>query len=158
MANVLGESIKRVEDPRFIQGKGRYVANLTLPGMAHVAIKRSPYAHAVIKQIDASAAMALKGVVAVYTGQDLKDAGMGSLPCGFNPPNIKTAPHYALATDRVRYVGDGVAAVVAEDPYTAFDALELIEVDYEPLPVVVNGKKAAEAGAPQLHEEIPRQR
>ena len=155
MANVLGESVKRVEDPRFIQGKGRYVANLKLPGMVFVAIKRSPYAHATINRIDTSAALALPGVVAAYTGQDLKNAGIGSLPCGFNPPNIKTAPHYALATDRVRYVGDGVVAIVAEDPYTAFDALELVEVDYSPLPVVINAKKAAEAGAPQLHDEIP---
>ncbi len=155
MATSIGESVKRVEDPRFIQGKGRYVANLKLPGMVYVAIKRSPYAHAVIKRIDASAALALDGVVAAFTGQDLKDAGMGALPCGFNPPDIKVPPHYALATDKVRYVGDGVVAVVAEDPYTAFDALELIEVDYEPLPVVVNAKKATEAGAPQLHEEVP---
>jgi aerobic carbon-monoxide dehydrogenase large subunit len=155
MANVLGESIKRVEDPRFLQGKGRYVANLQLPGMVYVAIKRSPYAHAIIKGINANAAVALKGVIALYTGQDLIDGGMGSLPCGFNPPGIKTAPHYALAVDRVRYVGDGVAVVVAEDPYTAFDALEMIEVDYEPLPVVINAKKAAEANAPQLHDEIP---
>jgi carbon-monoxide dehydrogenase large subunit len=153
--NMLGESVRRVEDPRFLQGKGRYVANLKIPGMAHVAIKRSPYAHANIKSIDTSAALALDGVIAVYTGKDLLDAGIGSLPCGFNPPGIKTAPHYALATDRVRYVGDGVAAVVAEDPYTAFDALELIDVQYEPLPVVTNAKKAAEPGAPQLHDEIP---
>jgi carbon-monoxide dehydrogenase large subunit len=123
--------------------------------MVHVAIKRSPYAHATIKSINTSAAQALKGVVGVYTGEDLKAGGVGSLPCGFNPPDIKTAPHYALAIDRVRYVGDGVVAVAAEDPYTAFDALELIEVEYEPLPVVVNAKKAAEAGAPQLHDEIP---
>ncbi|MCC6453568.1 MAG: xanthine dehydrogenase family protein [Caldilineaceae bacterium] len=155
MAASIGESIKRVEDPRFLQGKGRYVANLQLPGMVYVAIKRSPYAHAHIRGINANAAVALKGVIALYTGQDLVDGGMGSLPCGFNPPGIKTAPHYALAVDRVRYVGDGVAVVVAEDPYTAFDALELIEVDYEPLPVVTNAKKAAEAGAPQLHDEIP---
>src|SRR5215203_83602 len=128
MTNKLGESIKRVEDPRFIQGKGRYVANLKLPGMVYVAIKRSPYAHANIKSIDASAALALKGVVAVYSGQDLIKAGIGSLPCGFNPPDIKTAPHYALATDRVRYVGDAIAAIVAEDPYTAFDALDLVDV------------------------------
>lgn len=155
MGQYLGESVKRVEDPRFIQGKGRYVANIKLPGMLSVAIKRSPYAHANIKSIDASAALALKGVVAVFTGQDLIKGGVGSLPCGFNPPDIKTAPHYALATDRVRYVGDGVAAVVAEDPYTAFDALELIDVSYEPLPVVVDAKKAAQPGAPLLHQEIP---
>jgi aerobic carbon-monoxide dehydrogenase large subunit len=155
MAKYLGESIRRVEDPRFMQGKGRYVANLKLPGMVYVAIKRSPYAHAVINSIDTNAALALPGVVAVYTGQDLKYAGMGSLPCGFNPPGIKTAPHWPLAIGKVRYVGDGVVAVVAEDPYTAFDALELIDVEYEPLPAVVNAKKATEEGAPQVHEEIP---
>jgi len=155
MGQVLGESVKRVEDPRFIQGKGRYVANLKLPGMLYVAIKRSPYAHANIKGIDASAALALKGVVAVYSGQDLIKAGIGSLPCGFNPPDIKTAPHYALATDRVRYVGDAVAAIVAEDPYTAFDALDLVDVSYEPLPVVVDAKNTTQPGAPQLHAEIP---
>ncbi|MEZ4709553.1 MAG: molybdopterin cofactor-binding domain-containing protein [Caldilineaceae bacterium] len=151
----VGESIKRVEDPRFIQGKGKYVANLSIPGMLHAAIKRSPHAHAVIKGIDTSKAEAMEGVVAVYVGQQLKDDGIGSLPCGFNPPDIKTAPHMPLAVDKVRHVGDGVAVVIAESPYIAYDALDLIDVDYEPLPAVIDPKKAAQAGAPQVHDEIP---
>ena len=155
MGNYMGQSIKRVEDPRFIQGKGKYVANLQLPGMLHVAIKRSPYAHAKIKGIDASAATALAGVVAVYTGKDLADSGVGSLPCGFNPPDIKAAPHMPLAIDKVRHVGDGVVAVVAESPYIAYDALDLIEVDYEPLPAIIDAKAATQPGAPQVHDEIP---
>ncbi|MCB0143451.1 MAG: xanthine dehydrogenase family protein molybdopterin-binding subunit, partial [Caldilineaceae bacterium] len=151
----IGESIKRVEDPRFIQGKGKYVANLSIPGMLHAAIKRSPYAHAVIKGIDTSKAEAMEGVVAVYVGQQMKDDGIGSLPCGFNPPDIKTAPHMPLAVDKVRHVGDGVAVVIAESPYIAYDALDLIDVDYEPLSAVIDPKKAAQPGAPQVHDEIP---
>lgn len=155
MGNYKGKSIKRVEDPRFIQGKGRYVANLSMPGMVHVAIKRSPYAHATINSIDTSAATALPGVVAVYTGQDLADAGVGSLPCGFTPPGIKTPPHPALAVGKVRHVGDGVAIVVAENAYIAHDAVDLIEVDYTPLPVVIDAKGAMDAGAPLVHDDVP---
>jgi carbon-monoxide dehydrogenase large subunit len=155
MGNYVGKSIKRVEDPRFIQGKGKYVANLHLPGMVHVAIKRSPYAHAKINSIDTSAAEALPGVVAVYTGQDLVDGGAGSLPCGFTPPGIKTPPHYPLAIDKVRHVGDGVVVVVAESSYVAADALDLIDVDYEPLPAVVNAKGAMDEGAPLVHDDVP---
>ncbi|MEZ4726170.1 MAG: xanthine dehydrogenase family protein molybdopterin-binding subunit [Caldilineaceae bacterium] len=155
MSGLVGKSIKRVEDPRFIQGKGKYVANLQIPGMLHAAIVRSPHAHAKIKGIDASAALAMPGVVAVYTGQDLADDGVGGLPCGFNPPGIKTAPHPALAMGKVRYVGDGVAVVIAESRYVAQDAAEAVQVDYEPLPAVVDAKKATDPGAPQLHDEIP---
>ncbi len=152
---LIGQSVKRVEDPRFIQGRGKYVANLQIPGMLHAAIVRSPHAHAQIKGIDATAALAMEGVVAVFTGKDLVDDGVGSLPCGFNPPNIKTAPHMALAVDKVRHVGDGVAVVIAESRYLAQDAAEAIQVDYEPLPAVIDAKKAAAPDAPQLHAEIP---
>lgn len=155
MSGLVGKSIKRVEDPRFIQGKGKYVANLQIPGMLYAAIVRSPHAHAKLNGIDASAALAMPGVVAVYTGQDLAADGVGGLPCGFNPPGIKTAPHPALAIGKVRHVGDGVAVVIAENRYLAQDAAEAIQVDYEPLPAVVDAKKAAEPGAPQVHEEIP---
>ncbi len=155
MSGAVGKSIKRVEDPRFIQGKGKYVANLKIPGMVHAAIVRSPHAHARIKNIDASAALAMDGVVAVYTGQDIAADGVGGLPCGFNPPDIKTAPHPALAVDRVRHVGDGVAVVIAEDRYVAQDAVDAVMVDYEPLPAVIDAKKATDAGAPQVHDEIP---
>ena len=114
MSNYVGKSIKRVEDPRFLQGKARYVANLSLPGMVHVAVKRSPHAHAIINIIDTSAAAALDGVVAVYTGQDLLDSGVGPLPCGFTPPDIKTPAHNSLAVDKVRHVGDGVETSVSD--------------------------------------------
>ncbi|MFZ0548104.1 MAG: xanthine dehydrogenase family protein molybdopterin-binding subunit [Candidatus Promineifilaceae bacterium] len=155
MGNYVGKSMKRVEDPRFIQGHGRYVANLHIPGMVHVAIKRSPHAHAKINAVHTEEAAALPGVVAVYTGQDLIDGGAGSIPCGFTPPGIKTPPHYAIAVDKVRHVGDGVAVVVAESAYIAYDALDLIEVDYEPLPAVVNAKAAMDEGAPLVHDDVP---
>lgn len=155
----VGESVKRVEDPRFIQGQGKFVANLQFPGMTYAAIKRSPYAHARIKNIDIEAASNLEGVIAVYTGQDLlkgvhSSAPCGVIPCGFVPPNTKVPTHYPLAVDEVNYEGDGVAVVVAESAYIAYDALDLIEVDYEPLPAVVDAKAAAQEGAPLVHNEI----
>jgi carbon-monoxide dehydrogenase large subunit len=155
MAKYVGKSMKRVEDPRFIQGRGKYVANLHMPGMVYVAIKRSPYAHAKINNINTDDAKALPGVVAVYTGQELVDGGAGSLPCGFTPPGIKLPPHYPLAIDKVRHVGDGVAVVVAESAYVANDALDLIDVDYDPLPAVVDAKATMDEGAAQVHEEVP---
>lgn len=155
MGNYVGKSMKRVEDPRFIQGQGRYVANLKIYGMTHAAIKRSPYPHAKINSINTAAAEALEGVIAVFTGKDLAAAGVNPIPCGFTPPGIKLPPHHALAIDRVRHVGDGVAVVIAESAYIAYDALDLIEVDYEPLPAVVDAKAAAQPGAPQVHDEVP---
>jgi carbon-monoxide dehydrogenase large subunit len=153
MGSYIGKSMKRVEDPRFIQGKGRYVANLTLPGMAYLAIKRSPYAHAKINHIDTSAAEALDGVLGVFTGQDLLNDGVGALPCGWQVPNIKIPVQYALQVDKVRHVGDRVAIVVAESPYIAYDALDLIEVDYDPLPAAIGAKATMEAGV-LVHDEI----
>jgi aerobic carbon-monoxide dehydrogenase large subunit len=155
MTTYVGQSVKRVEDPRFLQGQGKYVANIQLPGMAHLAIKRSPYAHAKINSIDTSAAAALEGVIAVYVGQDLIDGGVGPLPCGWNVPDIKVPERWPLMPDVVRHVGDGVAVVVAESPYIAYDALDLIEVDYEPLPAIVDAKKTTEETAPQLHADVP---
>jgi carbon-monoxide dehydrogenase large subunit len=156
MSNYMGKAMKRVEDPRFIQGQGKYVANLSLPGMAYAAVVRSPHAHATINSIDTSAAEALDGVVAVYTGQDLLDGGAGSLPCGFTPPDIKTPPHHPLAVDKVRHVGDGVAVVIAESPYIAEDALDLIHVDYDPLPAVIDARGAMDEGAPLVHDDVER--
>ena len=153
MAKYVGTAIKRREDPRFIQGHGSYVANLKLPGMAYLAIKRSPYAHAVIKSINTDKAKALPGVVAVFTGADTTD--LGNLPSGWNPPGIKVPVNRCLQTDKVRHVGDRVAMVVAESPYIAADALDLIEVDYEPLPAVTDARQAMEAGAPLLHDSVP---
>ncbi len=155
----VGKSVKRVEDPRFIQGQGKYVANLHISGMVYAAILHSPYAHAKIKSIDVEAARNLEGVVAVYTGRDLLEGTRfsgpcGAIPCGYVPPDTKVPVRHPLAIDKVNYVGDGVAVVVAESAYIAYDALDLIDVDYEPLPVVVDGKAAAQDGAPQIYDEI----
>jgi carbon-monoxide dehydrogenase large subunit len=154
----MGTSVKRVEDPRFLQGQGKYVANLSLPGMAYVAVKRSPLAHATIQGIDTSAAEALDGVIGVYTGQDLLDGGAsfacGSLPCGFTPPDIVTPSHNPVAVDKVRHVGDAIAVVVAESPYIAEDALDLIDADLDPLPVVVDARAAIDENAPLVHDDV----
>ena len=154
MSNHIGQPIRRFEDPRFIQGKGKYVANLNLPNMAYLAVKRSPHAHAVINGIDASAAEALEGVIAVYTGQALLADDIGPIPCGWQVPDIKMPTLNALTVDKVRHVGDRVAIVVAESAAIAEDALDLIEVDYDPLPAVVGPRKATEPGQPRVHDEI----
>ncbi|GAA5345160.1 xanthine dehydrogenase family protein molybdopterin-binding subunit [Planifilum fimeticola] len=156
MPNVFGTPLKRREDPRLITGQGNFTDDIQLPGMVYMAVLRSPHAHARIKRIDVSAARRAPGVVAVYTGKDL-EGKMGTIPTAWLVPDsdIKTPPHHALAVDKVRYVGDGVALVVAEDRYTARDALELIEVEYEELPAVVDQEEAMKEGAPQLHEDVP---
>jgi carbon-monoxide dehydrogenase large subunit len=152
---IIGSTVKRREDPRLITGAGKYTDNIVLPRMTFMAILRSPHAHARIKKIDASRAQKHPGVLAVFTGEDLKKGGVNPIPVGFVLPDMKTAQHHPLAIDKVHYVGDGVAAVVATDRYTAKDALDLIDVEYETLPVVVDGEKATHAGAPQLHPEAP---
>jgi carbon-monoxide dehydrogenase large subunit len=151
----VGKSVKRVEDPRFLQGKGSYVANLHIPGMVYLAIKRSPYGHAKINKIKTKKAAAFQGVVGVYTGQDLIDGGCGALPCAWQVPDIKVPTRYALTVDKACHVGDGVAVVAAEDPYVAADALELIDVDYEPLDAVIDARKATVKGAPRVHDDVP---
>lgn len=150
--SLVGSRIKRREDPRLIMGRGTYVDDVQLPRMTYAAILRSPYAHARIRGINVEKAKALSGVVAVITGADLQGK---NVPCGWTLPDMKVAPHPALAVGKVRYTGDAVAVVVAEERYIARDALDLIEVDYEPLPVVVDAEKAIQPGAPQLHDEVP---
>ncbi len=149
---MIGASIKRVEDPRFITGKGMYTDDVKVPGMVHAVFVRSPHAHARITGIDVSVAQAMPGVVAVYTGQDMADAGVGNVISGVTVPGIRFTPHPAIAIDRVRYVGDIVAVVLAQDPYTAQDAAEAVDVDYDPLPAVVDPKAAV--GAHPIHDEI----
>ncbi len=150
----IGKSVRRVEDPRFLQGSGRYVANLSLSGMVHLAVKRSPYGHANIKKIDIEKAKSLSGVVAVFTGEDLLSVGCGPLPCGWQVPDIKVPTRHALTVDKVRHVGDGIAVVVAEDPYIAVDALELIDVTYEELPVVIDARETTDIGMPLVHDDV----
>jgi carbon-monoxide dehydrogenase large subunit len=155
--DVLGQSIKRVEDPRFITGSGNYVDDIKLASMAHMAILRSPYAHANIRSVETAAARAMPGVVAIYVGADIPYNPMPmAWPAGGSAgiQNNVSTPR-TLATDSVKWTGEGVAAVVADTAAQAFDALEAIVVDYEPLPAVVDADKAIEPGAPQLHENAP---
>lgn len=155
MAEMFGTSLKRREDPRLITGNGQYTDDIQLQGLLHAATLRSPYAHAKIKRVDVSKAREAEGVIAVYTGADIKDS-MGPIPTAWLPPdsNMKTPAHPALAYEKTRYVGDGVAFVVAEDRYQATDALDLIDVEYEQMDAVVNQEKAMADGAPQLHEDV----
>ena len=148
-----GASIKRREDPRLISGLGTYVDDIKMVGMLHLALVRSPYAHANIVSVDTSAAKAVEGVVAIYTGEELADQ-LGSLICGWVVPDTKEVPHPPLAIGKVRCVGDAVAAVVATDPSIAADAATLVDVDYEPLDAVANAEEATKDGAPLVHDEV----
>jgi carbon-monoxide dehydrogenase large subunit len=156
-ADVLGAPIKRVEDPRFITGRGNYLDDVQLTGATQLAILRSPYAHANIRSVDTSRAKTMPGVLAVFVGADIPynplpmawpAGGSAGLQNNVNTPRV-------LATDSVKWTGEGVAAVVAETEAQAFDAIREIDVDYEPLPTVVDAEKATQDGAPQLHENAP---
>lgn len=156
----IGASPRRKEDFRFITGKGNYTDDINRPGQAHAAFVRSPYAHARINGIDASAALAMPGVLAVLTGDDLAEDKIGGLICGWmihskDGSPMKAGPHPALAQGKVRYVGDHVAVVIAETVAQARDAAEAVSVDYDPLDAVVDGKAALKGHAPLVHDEIP---
>ena len=150
----IGDSIRRREDPRLITGKGTYVDDVRLVGMLHLALARSPHAHARITNVDTSAASDVEGVVGVYTGADLHEQ-LGSLICGWVVPDTKEVPHPPIAIDKVNTVGDVVAAVVADDPRTAADAAELVVVDYEVLDAVVDMEAGVQDGAAQIHDDAP---
>src|SRR5438105_3059757 len=152
---IFGASIKRKEDPRFLTGRGNFTDDVKLPGTTYAVFVRSPHAHARIRSIDSSAAKALKGVLAVFTGKDLADAKVGSLPCGWLLPGIKVPPHLPLAADKARYMGDAVAVVIAESPYIAKDAAELVDVDYQVLPAIADTEKSLLPAAAQVHDQAP---
>src|SRR6266540_6908159 len=143
----IGHSVKRKEDDRFIRGKGTYVDDVVLPGMLYMAILRSPLAHAELKSIDASRATALPGVVAVVTGELLAQHNLAWMP------TLSGDTQAVLVTDRVRFQGQEVACVIAESAYIAKDALELIDVEYEPLPPVTNPEQAAKDDAPVIRTD-----
>src|SRR5437762_8181673 len=149
----IGKSMKRVEDPRLIKGIATYVDDLNLPGLLHAAILRSPHAHAKILSIKTDAAQAVPGVVGVFTGADVNEK-CGLVPCASAMPDLKAPKHTVLAGERVYFVGHPVAVVVAADAYASRDAVELIEVDYEPLPVVSDAEKALEQDSPLSHPEL----
>ena len=142
-------AIPRKEDARFIRGLGTYVDDISLPGMLHGAILRSPYAHAVIRSVDVAAALAHPMVEAVLTGEDLAAQGLAWMP------TLSGDVQAVLATDKVRFQGQEVAFVVARDRYSARDALALIDVDYEPLPPVIDARTALAPGAPVIRDDLP---
>src|SRR6187397_3066233 len=155
----IGQSVSRFEDPRLLQGGGRYVGDMVLPGMVFGYVLRSPHAHARIRSIDTTKAKAAPGVLAVLTGEDWQASGWGDLPV---PDGLKRRdgsvfrpPYPALTKDRARWVGDYVAFVVAETYHQALDAAELIVADYEPLPAIVSTADASADGAPQVWEGCP---
>ncbi len=149
----IGKPLKRKEDPRLIQGLAHYVDDIQLPGMLYAGFVRSPHAHARIRSVDTTKARSAPGVVAILTGEDVRGV-IGPVPCAAQIPDMKMALRPVLALDRVRFVGEGVAVVVATDRYTARDAMDLIEVDYEPMPAVVDPQKALGKGAVLVHDEF----
>ena len=149
----VGERIRRTEDPRLITGTACYLDDITRPGMLHAAVLRSPYAAARINSISIEDALALPGVKAVYVGKDVES--VGGVPCAGSMPDLRIPDHKILAGDRVYYVGHPVAAVVATDKYIAADAIERIEVDYEPTELVSDPEEALQEGAVKVHPEYP---
>jgi carbon-monoxide dehydrogenase large subunit len=149
----VGQAMKRKEDPRLVSGTSTYVDDVVLPGMLHMAVTRSIHAHARIKRVDISKAQKLPGVIAVVTGDEVA-AHCGPIPCVASLPNMKNAQQPLLAMGKVRFVGEPIAAVVAENKYIARDAADMIEIDYEPLPAVTNPEKALDPQSPRLYEEF----
>ena len=157
----IGQPVRRTEDARLVSGNGRYMDGINVPGQTRALFVRSPHAHAEIRRIDTAAAAAAPGVVGVLTGADYRAAGYGPLPCEVpvtNKDGTQRAdpPRWPLTSDRVRYVGDSIAVVVAETLAEAKDAAERIEVDYAPLPAVVDTAAAVEPGAPEIWDQAPR--
>jgi len=154
----IGQPVPRSEDPILVRGEGRYTDDVKLPGEAYAVMVRSRHAHGVIKRIDTAAARAMPGVLGVYTGADL--TAYGTLKCivPFNNRDgspMKKPPRPALPTDKVRFVGDPVAFVVAQTPLQAKDAAEAVEVEIDPLPAVTRPDEAVRPGAPLIHDEAP---
>src|SRR4051794_33381021 len=152
---MVGQAIKRREDPRLITGAGNYLDDVKLPGLTNAALVRSPHAHAKINGIDTGKAKGMPGVLGVFTGDDFMD--LNPLPAAWQAAGVKNnaVTPRVLAVKEVHQVGDPVAVVVAESLSQATDAADAVVVDWQPLPAVVDAKKATEAGAPQLHEEAP---
>ncbi|HEY2372277.1 MAG TPA: xanthine dehydrogenase family protein molybdopterin-binding subunit [Gaiellaceae bacterium] len=155
VGRIIGTPVERKEDKKLLQGQAQWVDNMKLPGMVFLGIVRSPYAHARIVSVDVQPALAHAGVIAAWSGEDLDEDWHGSLPCAWLPTEETNAPtHRPLAIDKVRYAGDAVAVVVTDSREAAEDAIELVEVDYEPLPAVADVEAALADGAPLVHDEF----
>jgi aerobic carbon-monoxide dehydrogenase large subunit len=158
MKYAIGQSVPRTEDPKLLRGEGRFTDDLNLPNQAYAAMVRSVHAHGVIREIDVSEAVDMPGVLAVLTGEDLKE--YGGLPCGMRMKSrdgtpLKKPARPSLVLDKVRFVGDPVACVIAETPAQARDAAELVMLDIDPLPAVTTARAADEPDAPELYEDVP---
>ena len=156
-SSTLGTSVLRREDARFLTGRGRYTDDVTIAGTTHAAFVRGPHAHARIRAIDTTRAQSLRGVRAVFTGAQLTAGGVKGIPTGWLLPDIKTPTHFPIAVDRVRHAGEAVAVVIADNPYVARDAAELVAVDYEALPAVVDTEGALTNGT-LVHDDAPNNR
>src|SRR3989442_6477711 len=155
LCRIVGTAVDRKEDSAFVTGQAQFVDDLSVPGMVWMAVVRSPYAHARIKSVDVTPALAHRGVIAAFSGEDLAGEWQASLPCAWLPTEDTKQPnHRPLVVDKARYVGDGVAVVVAESRGEARDAAELVQVDYEPLAAVVDAERALEEGGPLVHDEF----
>ena len=154
MTPLVGQSVARVEDRRFVTGVARYIADLDLPRQVHLAFARSPYAHARIVSVDVSAARAARGVIAVVTGEELART-VRPIRTPYSGTTYRESDWPVIAVGKVRFVGEPVAAIVAVDRYHAEDAAELVEVEYEVLPAVVSIEDGLDEGAPQVHDELP---
>lgn len=153
----IGQSVKRIEDKRFTTGNGRYTDDIQLPGMLHATILRSPHAHARILSIDTTAAMAIPGVVKIYTGKDYEN--VNGVPCGWqvnfkDGTTMREPKHPLLALDKVLHVGDGVALIITENKYIGKDAADAVKVKFEVLPAVTNAMEAMASGAPKVHDQF----
>ena len=154
----IGQTLRRLEDARFLTGEGRYLDDITLSDLLHACVVRSPHAHAAIEAIDVAAARAAQGVAAVFTAADLAADNLGPLPCTAQVATVApmiVPPRFALADQRVRHVGEAIALVVADTAESAREAAELVEVHYRPLPVVVDARAAILPGAPLLWDVAP---
>jgi carbon-monoxide dehydrogenase large subunit len=149
----LGARIRRKEDPRFITGRGLYTDDVRLHATLHASFVRSPHAHARVRALDIEAARSHPGVVGVYTGKDLAEGGVNGIPVGWLLPGLKPSNHHAIAVDKVHYVGEPVAVVIAESAYAARDGAELVAVEYDPLPAVADAEQALANGAPLVRTE-----
>jgi carbon-monoxide dehydrogenase large subunit len=155
----VGQPVRRKEDDTLVRGKGKYTDDFVAPGQAYCWMVRSSHAHGLIKGIDTTAAKAMPGVLGVYTGKDLAAANYNPFTCGLplksrDGSALLQTNRLALSTDKVRFVGDPVAFVVAETLAQARDAAEAVELDIEPLPAVTNAAEATKPGAPQLYDHI----
>ena len=151
----IGRAVKRKEDARLLTGQTRWVENLSVQGTVWMAVVRSPFAHARINSVAAGRAREAEGVLAVFSGADLREEWAAGLPCAWPcTSDIRTPDHWPLASDKARFAGDGVAVVIAESRALAKDAAELVDVDYEPLPAVTDVEQAAAEGAPLVHDEF----